>query len=66
MDWAGLLRLGLGRLHLRPDEFWRLTPIELLLMAGLEPGEAPMGHARLHALMQRFPDRQAEGGDGTR
>ncbi|MBT0957059.1 phage tail assembly chaperone [Alphaproteobacteria bacterium KMM 3653] len=56
MDWAGLLRLGLGRLRLSPADFWALTPYELTLMLGLEPGDAPLTRARLDALTQAFPD----------
>ena len=40
IDWPGLVRAGLGRLHLHPDAFWRLTPVELQIMLGAE-GAAP-------------------------
>ena len=56
MDWAGLLRLGLGRLHLRPAEFWALKPVELLLMLGIEAGDGPLTRARLADLAAAFPD----------
>jgi uncharacterized phage protein (TIGR02216 family) len=56
-DWPGLLRLGLGQLRLRPDQFWSLTPVELLLLLGVEGGgEAPLGRARLEELVRQFPD----------
>lgn len=61
-DWPGLLRLGLGSLKLRPDEFWALTPVELLLMLGAEPGgDAPLGRARLEELVREFPDMTEDG-----
>lgn len=56
-DWAALLRAGLGA-GLRPWEVWRLTPVELLLVLGLEPGAAPMTRARLAALATAFPDER--------
>ncbi|MBW7921208.1 MAG: phage tail assembly chaperone [Rubellimicrobium sp.] len=63
LDWAGLLRAGLSRLHLRPAEFWALTPWELALMLGVAPGEAPMDRARMDALLRQYPDgkEQADG-----
>ncbi|MGY6409699.1 MAG: rcc01693 family protein [Alkalilacustris sp.] len=59
LDWPGLMRLGLGRLGLRPTEFWALTPAELLLMLGRgEPVRAgPLDAAGLAALAARFPDK---------
>ena len=56
MDWAGLLRAGLGRLRLPPDLFWRLTPIELQLMLGLAGQSGPLTRARLEELAAAFPD----------
>jgi len=56
-DWAGLMRLGLRGLGLRPAEFWALTPAELMLMLGKDSGAAPLGRARLQELAQAFPDR---------
>ncbi|MEM9785023.1 MAG: rcc01693 family protein [Pseudomonadota bacterium] len=64
MDWAGLMRAGLGGLHLRPAEFWALTPIELQMMLGLSGNEAPMGRGRLDALLQAFPDKPKDENDG--
>lgn len=58
LDWAGMMRAGLGGLHLTPGEFWGLTPHELRLMLGLEPGAAPMARARLAELERAFPDRR--------
>lgn len=65
MDWAGLLRLGLGALRLSPAEFWALTPIELVLSAGLDTERAPMTRAGLDALLTAHPDRTEETGDGA-
>lgn len=56
MDWPGLMRAGLIGLRLKPHEFWALTPAELLMMLGLDGGEAPMARARLDELAARFPD----------
>ena len=56
-DWPGLMRAGLQGLGLTPDQFWALTPAELLMMLGeWQGGSAPMGRAGLDALAARFPD----------
>lgn len=59
-DWAGLLRAGLGRLGLRPAEFWALTPAELMLLlaaeSGARTGGTPMGRAGFEALAGAWPD----------
>jgi uncharacterized phage protein (TIGR02216 family) len=56
-DWPAMMRAGLQGLHLRPDEFWALTPVELLLMLGLEGGNSgALSRARLSELSARFPD----------
>jgi len=55
-DWPGLMRAGLLGLRLRPDEFWALTPAELLLMLGHGSGAAPLTRARLDELARAFPD----------
>ncbi len=60
--WPALMRLGMVRLGLAPAVFWDLTPAELFLLAGLEPGEGAMTRAGLEALVARFPD--APKGDG--
>lgn len=57
-DWPGLMRLGLHVLRLPPDRFWRLSPVELLVMLGVEGGPPPVTRARLDALISRFPDEQ--------
>ncbi len=58
LDWAGLMRAGLADLRLHPDAFWRLTPLELLLMLGIEGASAPLTRARLEELTRAFPDRR--------
>ncbi|MCK0170582.1 MULTISPECIES: rcc01693 family protein [Aliiroseovarius] len=55
-DWPGLMRLGLGKLGLRPDQFWALTPIELAVMAGLDGQPATCLRSRLEELARAFPD----------
>ncbi|WP_372604180.1 rcc01693 family protein [Actibacterium sp.] len=55
-DWPGLMRAGLLGLRLRPDQFWALTPAELLLMLGHGSGPAPMARDRLNELARAFPD----------
>lgn len=56
-DWPALMRAGVRGLGLRPDQFWRLSPAELLLMLGHGAGSAPLTRARLHELSRTFPDK---------
>ncbi len=63
LDWQGLLRAGLQGLHLQPDAFWRLTPIELKLMLGAENRSAALSRARLDELAAAFPDHKGTGSD---
>ena len=60
IDWAGLMRLGLGTLRLPPDQFWSMTPHELSLAlegAGLKPvGGLGMDRGTLERLMVAHPD----------
>jgi uncharacterized phage protein (TIGR02216 family) len=61
LDWAGLLRLGLGQLGLKPYEFWELTPVELMIMAGLETQQtAFLGRPGIDRLMGLYPDKTKE------
>ncbi len=56
LDWPALMRLGLRELRLSPREFWALTPVELMIMAGLDGAPGPLSRARLEDLAARFPD----------
>lgn len=58
LDWPGLMRAGIRGAGLRPAEFWALTPAELMMVLGVEPGAAPMGRAGLEALAARYPDER--------
>lgn len=64
IDWPALMRAGLRGLGLTPAEFWRLTPAELLVMLGAEPGAPGFTRARLEELARAFPDATRGGGDG--
>lgn len=59
--WARLMRLGMVELGLAPGVFWDLTPAELMLLAGVEAGAAPLRRAGLEALMALYPDRARDG-----
>lgn len=64
MDWAGLMRAGIGGLRLRPAEFWALTPAELRLMLGVGAAVVPpLSRARLEELAAAFPDRERADGE---
>ncbi len=64
LDWPGLMRAGLRGLSLTPEQFWRLTPVELLVMLGVEAGPPPLTRARLEELARAFPDARKGDGDG--
>ncbi len=55
MDWPGLMRAGLGQLRLTPDQFWRLSPMELRMMLGAEGASPPLSRARLDELAAAYP-----------
>ncbi len=57
-DWASLMRAGLRRLALTPEQFWALTPAELQVLLGAGSGPAPMGRSRLEELAAAYPDRK--------
>lgn len=54
-DWAALMRAGIAARGLRPEDFWNLTPAELMLLLG-RGAPVPMGRARLAELSAAFPD----------
>lgn len=56
--WAEAMTLGLGRLRLPPETFWRLTLPELAAAArALQPQDAqPMSRSDIATLMMRYPD----------
>ena len=64
-DWPALLRVATAVHGMRPAEFWKLTPAELLLVLGLEGGGVPLGRDRLADLIAAFPDKvQGDEDDG--
>lgn len=58
-NWPDLIRAGLTYLRLPPEQFWALTPAELMVMMGRGGGAAPMGRARLSDLLRAYPDAPA-------
>lgn len=63
-DWSALLRIGLSRLSLTPDQFWVLTPAELQLMLGPPTAAAPLLSDGMAALMAAYPDKKKGSDDG--
>lgn len=58
--WGEAMRFGLARLRLPPEQFWRMTPRELAVMAGAgRTSDAPARH-RLAELMTLHPDKDDE------
>lgn len=56
-NWSELMLVGLHQLRLKPDEFWNLTPAELLVMAGaVTPTSQILTRSGLDALCALFPD----------
>lgn len=68
-NWPDLMKIGLHQLGLRPDEFWALTPVELLLMVGaVKPAQQMLTRQGLDALCALYPDtqnRRSAGGHGN-
>jgi uncharacterized phage protein (TIGR02216 family) len=50
------MQLGIGRLHLSPDQFWRSTLRELVVAAGLPSHVRPLLRQTLDEMMRNFPD----------
>jgi uncharacterized phage protein (TIGR02216 family) len=65
IDWPGLMRAGLRGLGLQPDQFWRLTPVELRLMLGADGMIPPLTRGRLEELAAAYPDVRKGQGDGN-
>lgn len=56
-DWAGLMRLGLHQLNLSAEEFWAMTPYELMVKAGsLQDQSTTLDRNGLNALLAQYPD----------
>lgn len=56
-DWPALMRLGLHQLNLPADEFWAMTPFELMIKAGgLQDQSTTLGRSGLNALLAQYPD----------
>lgn len=58
LDWPALLRIALSQLRLRPDEFWSLTPIEFLTIAGQLGATPATTRDTLERLSRAFPDER--------
>jgi uncharacterized phage protein (TIGR02216 family) len=57
--WIPILQLGIGRLRLSPDQFWRSTLRELVLAAGLlSSPESPLLRQSLLDMMEHYPDAE--------
>jgi len=63
IDWPTLMRAGLRGGGLKPDEFWALTPAELVIMFGRDTAAAPMTRGGLDRLIAAFPDTEREGSE---
>lgn len=62
IDWPGLMRVGLQGLGMTPEDFWRLTPVELRMMVGPVTRTPPLTRARLDELARAYPDRRSDDG----
>jgi len=61
------LHFGLGLLRLAPQNFWMMTPRELMALSGARPPGAVTDRGALEAMMARWPDLPATGDlDATR
>lgn len=51
------MQAGMVNLHLTPDQFWALTPAELMLMLGENGGADSLSRVCFAELSARFPDK---------
>ena len=58
------MRLGLRDLRLAPEVFWKLTPVELLVLLGVEAVLPALTRARLDEMVRAHPDIKEKRGDG--
>lgn len=60
--WTQAMQFAFGVLRLSPDAFWRMTPRELAHAIAAVRGTAvpALDRSGLDALLQRFPDDEAE------
>ena len=61
-DWAALFVSGVRDGGLSPDDFWGLTPLELMLILGRGPGRRPMSRDALEAMARAWPDEEPRHG----
>ena len=54
--WDMAMTLGLSRLRLPPEVFWRLSLPELAAMAGAFADQSGLTRGEVETLMRRFPD----------
>lgn len=57
VNWRALMRLGLDSLRLTPEQFWNLTPAELMMMAGQDGEANSLSRVGFAELSTRFPDK---------
>jgi uncharacterized phage protein (TIGR02216 family) len=53
--WARFMQLGLGQLHLSPDQFWRSSPREIVSAFG-SPPKPKLLRQSLDTMMETYPD----------
>ena len=58
--WSKLMRLGLVELRLSPEDFWNLSPAELMMMLGVASGSAGMSRSVFAKLTALYPDEPKE------
>jgi uncharacterized phage protein (TIGR02216 family) len=54
--WKAFMQLGMGRLRLSPEQFWRSTMRELVSAGGVSSPAAPLLRQSLIDLMEIYPD----------
>ena len=63
-DWGSLMRAGIRGLGLLPDQFWALTPGELVLMLADAGSVVPLSRTRLDELVAAYQDKNKERNNG--
>lgn len=58
--WAAAMQFGFGVLRLSPQEFWAMSPRELVAAhAAIYRQTAPLDRVRFAELMNEFPDEES-------
>ena len=63
INWSDYVKICIGMINMRPDDFWNISPREMYLALkgfkqfnGSSEEEAPMTKDKLEEMMELYPD----------